>query len=258
MRMSKNLCLLLLALVMSVSAFANAGTATSVEFYVGNINDAKAKAEQEGKLFLVDFHAKWCAPCKWMDETTFTDRDIAKMLNENYVSLKVDIDEFEGFDLKQQYKIKYLPTILIFNAKGELIDRLEETMSPRKLIAVLENHHNNNDAVPTVKPVNTSPSAKPAEVIVDKKEPIMQEDDFEMPKHGKYRIQVGMYADFKNTFKYVNELKQEFAEPIIVLNDYQDGKIVYRIMMGEFESKNEAKTFIEILKNEFGISGIVK
>lgn len=255
MRMSKNMCLLLLGLLISISAYANKAPASSVEFYVGNIADAKAKAAEEGKLFFVDFHAKWCAPCKWMDETTFADKDIAKMLNSNFISLKVDIDEFEGFDLKQKYKIKYLPTILIFNAEGELIDRLEETMSPRKLIAVLENHHNNNDAIPTVKPANTSPSMKPVEV---EKQPIMEEDDFVMPKHGKYRIQVGMYSDFKNTFKYVNELKQEFAEPIIVLNDYQEGKIVYRIMMGEFESQNEASTFIEILKNEFGISGIVK
>jgi len=254
MRMSKQFALFLVGLMFSSMVMANSGINSSVDFYTGNIEQAKKKASDEGKLFFVDFYANWCAPCKWMDETTFANNDVADMLNENFVSLKVDIDKFDGFELKQQYKVKYLPTILIFSADGELIDRLEETMSPRKLMTVLENHHSNNDAEPKVKPVNSSPSKRAGQI----EEPIMPADDFVLPDKNSYRIQVGIYSDFKNTFKYVNELKQEFAEPIIVLNDYVDGKIIYRIMMGEFGTKNEATSFVTILKNDFNIDGIVK
>lgn len=252
--MSKQITLLLMGLMFTSIVFANERVASSVDFYHGNMTDAKQKALDEGKLFFVDFYANWCAPCKWMDETTFADGGVAEMLNNNFVSLKVDIDEFEGFELKQQYKVKYLPTILIFNAEGELIDRLEETMSPRKLTSILEGHHKQNKAVSKVKPANLSPSSKP-EV---QEENTLPADDFVLPNKSSYRIQVGMYSDFKNTFKYVNELKEKFAEPIIVLNDYKDGKIVYRIMMGEFTSKNEAVSFVDILKKDFGINAIVK
>lgn len=249
--MKKYLMPLCLLLAMNVLTASNGPTA-SIDFYKGSLNEAKAKAKLEGKLFFVDFYAKWCAPCKWMDETTFSDEEVSNMLNNNFVSMKVDIDDFDGFTLKQQYKVKYLPTILIFNAEGELIDRMEETMSPRKMLELLNDHHSKNKRAPKVKEINRSPS------IVREPYQMSKEEEKMIPNKESYRVQVGTYTDFKNTFKYVNELKEIFAEPIIVLNDYADGKIIYRVMMGEFKSKNEASSFVKILKREFDISAIVK
>ena len=225
-------------------------TPSNIDFYQGSMVDAQKKAKKEGKLFFVDFYADWCAPCKWMEETSFNDKNVFSMLNDNYVSLKVDIDEFEGFSLKQEYKVRYLPTMLIFNADGELIDRIEETLSPRKLHAILEKHNNGNPTKPVVKEFNSSPSSARTKEV--------ESDSFSYPSQGKFRVQVGLYSDFKKTFKYVNELKETFAEPIIVLNDYHDGKIVYKVMIGEFKDKGLAQDYVNILKTEFGIAGIVK
>jgi len=225
-------------------------TPSNIDFYKGSIVDAQKKAKAEGKLFFVDFYADWCAPCKWMDETSFSDKNVFSMLNENYVSLKVNIDEFEGFSLKQEYKVRYLPTMLIFNAEGELIDRIEETLSPRKLHGILADHNEGNPTKRVVKRVNSSPSTTASNKV--------EKPNFVYPSKSKYRVQVGLYSDFKKTFKYVNELKQTFAEPIIVLNDYHDGKIVYKVMIGEFKNPELAQDYVKILKNEFGITGLVK
>ena len=54
----------------------------------------------------MDFHAKWCAPCKWMEQTTFVNPDVSDMMQQNYISLKVDIDDVSGYELKSQYKCK--------------------------------------------------------------------------------------------------------------------------------------------------------
>ena len=51
-----------------------------------------------------------------MDETTFKDENVARVLNENFIALKVDIDNVSGYDLKNAYDVKYLPTMLIFNS----------------------------------------------------------------------------------------------------------------------------------------------
>lgn len=261
MRINKFLNIVLFSLFSLVTISANTTPTSSVDFYNGNIKEAQKKANDEGKLFFVDFYANWCAPCKWMDETTFMDKRVSKMLNNNFVSLKVDIDKFDGFELKQQYKVRYLPTILIFNAEGELIDRIEETLSAQKLITILNSHHTNNDATPKVVKANTSPSSKSIKLTEEEittSQPTMPEDDFIMPNKSNYRVQVGIYSDFKNTFRYVNELKDQFLEPVIVLNDYKNEKIVYKIMIGEFKTQNEATSFVKILKNEFQIEGIVK
>lgn len=256
MRTCISLLVLVVSLFVSANLQAELAPSSSIDFYKGTLEEAQKKAADEGRLFFVDFYAKWCAPCKWMDETTFSDTRVTNMLNQNFVSLKVDIDEFEGFSLKQEYKVKYLPTILIFNSKGELIERVEETLSPRKMLAILEKHNAKNPTRPNVSKLNTSPSSPKI-----KNEPIAYapRPEIKAPAHsGNYRVQVGTYSDFKNTFKYVNELKETFAEPIIVLNDYNEGKIVYKIMIGEFNDEGLANDFARILNSEFGISGIVK
>ena len=111
-----------------------------IEFFQGSFTSAKIKAAEEGKLFFLDFTASWCTPCKWMEETTFTDPTLAAYVKENYVALQVDIDDFDGYALKQQYKINILPSLLIFNSKGEVLAQYEESMSPSNMIAILKKY----------------------------------------------------------------------------------------------------------------------
>jgi len=135
-----------------------AGTPISVDFFDGDFDSAKTKAGSEGKLFFLDFYADWCLPCKWMDQTTFSDSRVATVMNTSYVAVKMDIDKVEGFDLKNKYDVQYLPTILIFNSKGKLIDRLEETMPANRLLTILESHNSQANKVQITYSTNTSPT----------------------------------------------------------------------------------------------------
>lgn len=98
----------------------------NIVFHTGSFESAKSKASQEGKLFFVEFYADWCTPCKWMDKTTFKDVGVIDLLNNNYVPLKLDIESTEGTDLKQKFEVRMLPTILIFNSQGRMVDRVEK------------------------------------------------------------------------------------------------------------------------------------
>ncbi len=120
-----------------------------ITFLPGDLNNVKQIAGSEGKLYLVDFVAKWCMPCKWMDETTFADPQVADYLRENYISTKVDIDNFDGFNYKNEYNITVLPSILIFNSKGEMVGRYEESMPPSKMLKVLAAHNHPENRVIT-------------------------------------------------------------------------------------------------------------
>ena len=116
------------------------GPSTGIDFFDGTYHAAKNKAASEGKLFFMDFTARWCTPCKWMEETTFTDPTLAAYVKGNYVALQVDIDDFDGYELKQQFGINILPSLLIFNSKGEFLEQYEESLSPSRMLAILKKH----------------------------------------------------------------------------------------------------------------------
>ena len=129
----KHLKILLLALIIPYMGFSE-----EVPFFKGSIASVKTKAKEEGKLYILDFYAKWCLPCKFMEENTYSDSRVLEYFKNSYIPVKVDIDDFDGYALKEQFNVTVLPTIMIFDAKGVLLERYEETMPPSQFIEILK------------------------------------------------------------------------------------------------------------------------
>jgi thioredoxin 1 len=72
------------------------------------------KIKQEGGLYLIDFWATWCPPCKMMGpiiDDLSQDEDLSHI---NFV--KVDVDNEQ--ELASQFEIRSIPTFLLINFKG--------------------------------------------------------------------------------------------------------------------------------------------
>ncbi|KAF9976962.1 hypothetical protein BGZ73_007366 [Actinomortierella ambigua] len=68
--------------------------------------------KREGRI-VVDFHAEWCGPCKFMDPV------LAKMAEDTDITLiKVDVDECP--QIAQQHQITGVPTLKTFKDGKEL------------------------------------------------------------------------------------------------------------------------------------------
>ncbi len=100
----------------------------SVHFVDAQLAEVSAMAARQGKLYFVHFTATWCMPCQWMEKNTFADSELGRYTDEHYLAVKLDIDQSEGLYYKKQYQITILPSILIFNAQGVLVDRIEESL----------------------------------------------------------------------------------------------------------------------------------
>ncbi len=107
----------------------------------------KEQAKAENKYIFVDAFTTWCGPCKWMSENVFPQEKVGTFFNENFVNLKIQMDETEGDseDVKswreeakrfaKDYKIAAYPTFLIFNPDGELVHRIVGGGEPDQFIA---------------------------------------------------------------------------------------------------------------------------
>lgn len=234
-----------------------------INFTSVNFNDARNIASKEGKLIFVDFYAEWCTPCKWMDQTTFKDQAVASTLNTHFVAVKANIDEATGYDLKNAYDIKYLPTMLIFNSQGQLLDRVEQTLSPRKLLEVLEKYNAPEHKIATKHDFNTSPNnARHQNDIKESESMKVSANEYkkyyaEKQTHNAYRVQVGVFERYEGAADMVQTLKQFFGEQVTVTNDYKDGIPVFKVRIGQFETAEQAESFKKSIKAEYNMEGII-
>jgi thioredoxin-related protein len=255
----KNLYLFFLILL--VSAEIKAHDIKPI-FNSANIKEAKVKAGQEGKLIFIDFYADWCMPCQWMDKTTFKDEEVAQILSEHYVSLKANIDEESGYDLKNAYDIKYLPTMLIFNSEGRLLDRVEQSLTPKKLIALLNKYNEPANKAIMKHDINTAPDLHHPRLADASESMKSMNDDFKKHFDDKasvktYRLQLGVFERYQGAQEMVQSLKQLFTEPITVSNEFKEGKPVYKVRIGQFETWNEAQFFKNSIKSDFNMEGLI-
>ncbi len=112
-----------------------------VAFFQGSLNDAQRTAAMEGRPYFIDFYANYCLPCKLMDQTTFMDEDLATYIANNYVALKLNVDAFDAYEVRNSHEIKALPTIMIFSSSGRLLESYEGSMTATTLSKLLDKHN---------------------------------------------------------------------------------------------------------------------
>ncbi|MDP5139121.1 MAG: thioredoxin family protein, partial [Spirosomaceae bacterium] len=94
-------------------------------FYSGSYDDVLREARKQDKTVVLDFWAEWCAPCKKMDNETFSDFELAKVLNEKFLVYKVNIDTFDGMEIANRFGVESFPTIITLDSKGKYIDEFK-------------------------------------------------------------------------------------------------------------------------------------
>ena len=64
--------------------------------------EAFAAAQRENKPMLLDIGAVWCHWCHVMDRESYDDPQVAQIVNENFIAVKVDRDERPDIDIRYQ------------------------------------------------------------------------------------------------------------------------------------------------------------
>jgi thiol-disulfide isomerase/thioredoxin len=133
----KQLLILFLLVAPILVRAGNEDESALVSFKRISLEEARSRAEQEGKLIFIHFTASWCMPCQLMSQTTYKDQKVASLLNDNFVSILADVEEPFGFDYKNKYNVNLLPTLLIMNFQGQILGRYEESLGVDRMVNLL-------------------------------------------------------------------------------------------------------------------------
>ncbi len=127
-------------LTLSTQLSAQDTSTKGTRFYYGSYDHFVEKAKEEGKPFMVAFHTSWCEPCKRMEATVYPDRALAQYIKDNYLAMKVDAESEAYKSLAEAHFITNYPTILILNANGEELARLNGYQDEVSLLEELKKY----------------------------------------------------------------------------------------------------------------------
>lgn len=130
--------LIILVLFFSVMMLINASASSirikEIEWH--SYDDGMARGKFENKKVFLHFTAEWCSYCRVMERQTFKDPVIISSLNENFIPIKVDVDnEIETSSL---YRVMGLPYTIFIAEDGEIIGRRPGYIPPDILKLILD------------------------------------------------------------------------------------------------------------------------
>lgn len=93
------------------------------------------KAKKEKKPVLLDIYGVWCHWCHVAQNTTYANKNVIKMINSNFIPIKVDTDRRP--DINERYNQGGWPTTAILTARGEFITG-GTYFPPHRMLELLE------------------------------------------------------------------------------------------------------------------------
>ena len=95
---------------------------------------AFTKAQEEDKPVLLSISAVWCYWCHVMDDDTYSDPEVQDLLNEHFVTIRVDNDHRP--DINARYNVGGWPTTAFLTGHGGLIGGATY-LPPEQLISMI-------------------------------------------------------------------------------------------------------------------------
>ena len=110
-----------LAWILAILSLVGAKAAAQEPFaWETNLERAQQVAAQTNRLVLVHFWAPWCGACKVMDAEVFSQANVAKQVQANYVPVKINADQYP--ELAKKFNLSGLPTDVVITPQGQIVN----------------------------------------------------------------------------------------------------------------------------------------
>jgi uncharacterized protein YyaL (SSP411 family) len=108
------------------------------------------RAKKENRLVLLDLGAVWCHWCHVMDEITYRDPEVIRLLRERYIAVRVDQDARP--DLANRYEDYGWPATIVFKSDGSELAKRQGYVPPKPMASMLQAFIDDPTPGPSVEP----------------------------------------------------------------------------------------------------------
>ena len=240
------LFLLTLVTCFNLPIDSNASSSTKIE-------DVLVRAQQEDKHIFVRFSADWCLPCQTLNDQLTNHPEIIKNINEIYLQLELDYDEPQHLEWFVRYGVQCLPTMMVIDDMGQIIDRMDGTSS----MAGLESFLRTNSKYPTDKLASknlSSASISQSKIHIPKNK-IRQSRKTFVP--ADFSIQFGAFSSYTNAQKLANILLTTEKINTIILEESSNGKTLYKVRQTSFADNKSGDSYLRFYRSK-GIDCMLK
>jgi len=122
------------ALALLLCAMAQA--ATPVSWQKAWNHELFEQAAREHRFVLLDLHAVWCHWCHVMDETTYVDPEVQRLLGKHFIAVSIDADSDPG--LTSRYGDWGWPATIVLAADGTEIVKRRGYLPPPQMASLLQ------------------------------------------------------------------------------------------------------------------------
>jgi len=97
-------------------------TFAQVEF-LKSWEEARKASRMEGKMLFVFGYTEWSEESETVIAYSFSDLEVSNYFNSNFINLSLDLEEFPGLNIVDEYQIKDVPSFIFLDVNARLIHR---------------------------------------------------------------------------------------------------------------------------------------
>ncbi len=259
-----------------------------VNFQFASFDYTKKRAQDSKQPYIVYFASADCNTCEAMNNSTFQDPGLTKVMDGKIGAYKVNIGAKNSLFWAEKFSIFNAPVFLFFNEDGNLIQRVAQPLTStdmQRIIADPESYQEIKEQLAVFemdieKPISTAPTPEP---MVE--EPTV-EPDFGTPytapqpearaigvseyvnitaqpvtsfseREKTYTVQMGLFKEHQNAQELAMELQLKYDDYVYIMVENVEGERVHRVLVGDYYNWASAKKVYKKVKAD-GHSAFIK
>lgn len=112
-------------------------------------NEGLARAQADDKPIMINFYTDWCVYCKKLDRETLQKQNVARMLTENFISVRLNAERmdkhiryrnktFSYAEFSRHFGVTAYPSLAFLDASGQPIALIPGYVPAPQFMAILQ------------------------------------------------------------------------------------------------------------------------